>query len=102
MRLALTDAGLRPEQIGYLNAHATSTEVGDTLEAQGIEDVFGEYAPRLPVSASKSMIGHLNGAAGPVGAGERRAGGGPGGLPPPPHAGRRAPPTAPRRVPPRT
>jgi 3-oxoacyl-[acyl-carrier-protein] synthase II len=66
MRLALSDAGLRPEQIGYLNAHATSTEVGDTLEAQGIEDVFGEHAPRLPVSASKSMIGHLNGAAGAV------------------------------------
>jgi 3-oxoacyl-[acyl-carrier-protein] synthase II len=66
MRLALREAGLPPEKIGYLNAHATSTEVGDVLEAQGIEDVFGAHATRLPVSASKSMLGHLNGAAGAV------------------------------------
>jgi 3-oxoacyl-[acyl-carrier-protein] synthase II len=56
MRLALNDAGLRPEQIGYLNADATSTEVGDILEAQGIEDVFGEHAPRLLGGTNVSLV----------------------------------------------
>jgi 3-oxoacyl-[acyl-carrier-protein] synthase II len=64
MRLALQDAGLAPEDIGYLNAHGTSTDIGDTLEAEAIEAVFGEHAPRLAVSSTKSMTGHMNGAAG--------------------------------------
>lgn len=64
MRRALEDARLRPSDIGYLNAHATSTELGDQLEAEGICDVFGEDVRRLAVSATKSMTGHMNGAAG--------------------------------------
>lgn len=64
MRLALRDAGLAPSDIGYVNAHGTSTDVGDALEAEAIEAVFGEHAARLPVSSTKSMTGHMNGAAG--------------------------------------
>lgn len=64
MRLALSEAGLAPGDVGYLNAHATSTQLGDRLEAEAILDVFGEAAARLPVSATKSMTGHMNGAAG--------------------------------------
>ena len=64
MRRAVEDAGLRPGDVGYLNAHATSTEVGDCLEAEAIQDLFGEAAPRLAVSGTKSMTGHMNGAAG--------------------------------------
>lgn len=64
MRLALAEAGLAPGDVGYLNAHATSTDVGDRLEAEAILDVFGEAAARLPVSATKSATGHMNGAAG--------------------------------------
>jgi 3-oxoacyl-[acyl-carrier-protein] synthase-1 len=61
MYLALADAGLKPEQIDYINAHATSTEVGDAVEAQGIAEVFGD---RPFVSSTKSMTGHETGAAG--------------------------------------
>jgi 3-oxoacyl-[acyl-carrier-protein] synthase II len=64
MRRSLADAGLRPADVGYLNAHATSTELGDRLEAEGIGDVFGEAAAQLAVSSTKSMTGHMNGAAG--------------------------------------
>ncbi len=64
MRAALRDAGLPPEAIGYLNAHGTSTDIGDTLEAEAIEAVFGEHAAKLLVSSTKSMTGHMNGAAG--------------------------------------
>ncbi|WP_373046834.1 beta-ketoacyl-ACP synthase II [Vulgatibacter sp.] len=64
MRAALRDAGLPPEAIGYLNAHGTSTDIGDTLEAAAIEAVFGEHAAKLLVSSTKSMTGHMNGAAG--------------------------------------
>jgi 3-oxoacyl-[acyl-carrier-protein] synthase II len=64
MRAALADASLEPSDIGYVNAHATSTDLGDRLEAEGLADVFGESLSRTPVSSSKSMMGHLNGAAG--------------------------------------
>jgi 3-oxoacyl-[acyl-carrier-protein] synthase II len=64
MDLALTDAGLRPSDIGYLNAHATSTRIGEKYETQAIRTAFGDHASHLPVSSTKSMTGHLLGAAG--------------------------------------
>jgi 3-oxoacyl-[acyl-carrier-protein] synthase II len=64
MRLALEDAGLAPSDVDYLNAHATSTPAGDVSEARAIRAVFGSHAGRLAVSATKSMTGHMLGAAG--------------------------------------
>jgi len=65
MRMALRDAGLNPEQVGYINAHGTSTPQGDVAECQGIGKVFGDHARKgLMVSSTKSMVGHLLGAAG--------------------------------------
>jgi 3-oxoacyl-[acyl-carrier-protein] synthase II len=66
MRLALNDSGLKPTDIDYINAHGTSTQVNDKAETIAIKDVFGEYAYNLPVSSSKSMLGHLICAAGVV------------------------------------
>jgi 3-oxoacyl-[acyl-carrier-protein] synthase II len=66
MRLALADADLTPEEIGHVNAHATSTPAGDTSEARAIRAVFGAHADRVAVSATKSMTGHMLGAAGAV------------------------------------
>ncbi len=66
MRLALDDAKLRPDEIEYINAHGTSTPPGDFCETQAIKSVFGDHAYRIPVSSTKSMTGHLLGAAGAV------------------------------------
>ncbi|HNP71398.1 MAG TPA: beta-ketoacyl-ACP synthase II [Kouleothrix sp.] len=66
MRRALYRAGLQAEQIDYVNAHATSTPAGDIAETLAIKQVFGEAAYRVPISAIKSMIGHLTSAAGAV------------------------------------
>ena len=65
MQNALNDAGLNPEELGYLNAHGTSTPLGDVAETKGVKSIFGDKTP-LMISSTKSMIGHLLGAAGAV------------------------------------
>ena len=66
MRAALSDAGLQPEQIGYINAHGTATQANDATETAAIHKVFGAHASRLSVSSTKSMHGHALGAAGGI------------------------------------
>jgi len=64
MRAALRNAGLKPEEIDYINAHGTSTPLNDRIETLAIKAVFGEHAYRIPISAVKSMVGHSAGACG--------------------------------------
>jgi 3-oxoacyl-[acyl-carrier-protein] synthase II len=66
MKMALSMAGIKPEQVDYINAHGTSTPLNDKTETMVIKNVFGERAYKVPISATKSMVGHLIGAAGSV------------------------------------
>jgi 3-oxoacyl-[acyl-carrier-protein] synthase II len=66
MEFALADAGMKPTDIHYINAHGTSTKLNDQIETLAIKKVFGDYAKKVPISSTKSMTGHLLGAAGGI------------------------------------
>jgi len=66
MRRALENSGVDPKEVGYVNAHGTSTKLGDVAETKAIKSVFGEHARELAVSSTKSTHGHLLGAAGAI------------------------------------
>ena len=66
MKMALDHARISPEQVDYINAHATSTDIGDLCETRAIKQIFGEYANKVSISATKSMTGHLLGGAGGI------------------------------------
>jgi 3-oxoacyl-[acyl-carrier-protein] synthase II len=66
MRMAIADAGIKPEDISYINAHGTGTPYNDLFETRAIKSTFGDAAYKIPVSSTKSMTGHLLGAAGVI------------------------------------
>ena len=66
MQLAIDSAGIKPEEVDYINAHGTSTHFNDKCETEAIKKVFGEHAYKLAISSTKSMTGHMLGAAGGV------------------------------------
>jgi 3-oxoacyl-[acyl-carrier-protein] synthase II len=66
MKQAITEAGLKPEDIDYINVHGTATPLGDIAETRAIVKLFGEHAYKMNISATKSMTGHLLGAAGAI------------------------------------
>ena len=66
MKIALEDAGLKPADIGYINAHGTSTQLNDKSETAAIKTALGEQAYNIPISSTKSMTGHLLGASGAI------------------------------------
>jgi 3-oxoacyl-[acyl-carrier-protein] synthase II len=66
MRMAVEDSGMAPDDFDYINAHGTSTPLNDKCETQAIKTVFGEHASRLAISSTKSMTGHMLGAAGGI------------------------------------
>jgi len=66
IRMALDEAGINPQEIGYINAHGTGTQLNDAVETRVIKEVFGDHARRLAVSSTKSMHGHVMGATGAV------------------------------------
>ena len=66
MREALRTAEIKPDEVSYINAHGTGTPYNDLFETRAIKDVFGEFAKTVPVSSTKSMTGHLLGAAGAI------------------------------------
>jgi 3-oxoacyl-[acyl-carrier-protein] synthase II len=66
MQAAIRKAGIKPEEIDYINAHGTSTQLNDAMETKAIKTVFGEYAYKVPISSTKSMLGHMIGCAGAV------------------------------------
>jgi 3-oxoacyl-[acyl-carrier-protein] synthase II len=66
MQMALDDAGVAPEEVDYINAHGTSTDLNDSFETRAIKTVFGEHSYEVAISSTKSMTGHLLGGAGGV------------------------------------
>src|SRR5258708_12341774 len=66
MKRTLAKARVAPEDVSYINAHGTATQLGDVAETLAFKDIFGEAAYRIPISSTKSMLGHLLGAAGSV------------------------------------
>jgi 3-oxoacyl-[acyl-carrier-protein] synthase II len=66
MQMAMKRGGIRPEEVDYINAHGTSTQLNDAMETKAIKTVFGEYAYKVPISSTKSMTGHLIGCAGAI------------------------------------